>query len=171
MTAEPNDSQRRFTEALQSGAPPELDRGRLSRLLGLGMARAVEPADRLARRLSRPDGAAWLERQLASGALSQSSAVLARLASGGASLDELRELKARANQQLEEGSDTAWSDARLGSLAAYFLAVASALAHHGANITRQPPEKLAPLLERLAGAAPTAWRTLLEAAVVRLRQL
>lgn len=126
-------------------------------------------ADRLAERLERAEGPAWLRRALAGApfdALQNPEHELAH-APTAAGLEALNALKEAGKRHFESAPT---DDGRLVGTLAYFLAVAAARVHHDATISSQPPLEMAPALERIAAALPPPWVDLAAEAAVRLRR-
>jgi hypothetical protein len=126
----------------------------LSRLLRLGFSSERDLVDDLVERLRGPGGAAWFSEALRSGRLGPAAEIEAIIAEGGVPRDALRALKDRGNALLGRPPD---EESLHCGMAGYFLAIAAGLAHHGELLTRQPREKVDPILRKLAAAAPEPW--------------
>jgi len=142
------------------GGEAPLDSATVSRLLGMGMSEPRRPVDDLIERLGRRDGARWFRALLAAGPLGSGGADPERLlVEGKASLEIMRSLKESAKALFRERRDD--PEARLGSIAAYFLCVAAALVHHGTLICGRDRREVEEVLIDLGVAVPGGWGALL----------
>ena len=123
-------------------------------LLQLVLARSRNVAEELVLVLSGAEGGPRFGALLDHAWAGRAGAPEEKLAAGGATLDELRELKAAAKALFWKGSDR---DERVAAALAYFLALAAALAHHGALITGEDREDLARVFTDLAALSPAPW--------------
>jgi hypothetical protein len=145
---------------------PERDFGDLGeeqarRLLQMGMVRPFRPVDTLIERLGAPGGHEWFRKSLSAAPfstpfpgntdLSLSGGHV--LLSGRVMLNQLVGLKEAAKSQARAPD----RDERLTARAAYDLAIAAALAHHGRVITGQKRSELMLALTDLADALPEPW--------------
>ncbi len=143
--------------------PPDigpLGEDMVSRLLRLGQSgpRDDEPVDELVERISLPGGDRWILSALASSDLT-SGRLEDLLVKGAGNLDEIVSIKDRAKAIFNREKD---EDLRLLGLAAYLLAIAAGLTHHGTLITRQRREIVDSGLHRLSAVMPSPWKELLE---------
>lgn len=130
--------------------------------LGEFLSDARRPVDDLLARLRREADGDWLasglERRYGSDGARFEDVVIG----GSATADDLRSLK----QAAKDGFDTApRSGDRSLAVAAYFLAIAAALAHHRELITSQGRETIDPELDALAGWLPERWAAMVRKAL------
>ncbi|MEQ8766796.1 MAG: hypothetical protein RL885_22980 [Planctomycetota bacterium] len=134
---------------------------RISRLLRLGLEKEEGPARGLIQRLSGPKGAARFRELIHRPPFDLS--VTTGLLDGSLDLPALDRLKEKDKVLFSSGDD---SELRLTGMAAYFLAIAGALAHHGQNICSRPREEVDRLMLDLAEVAPEPWSELLARAAM-----
>jgi hypothetical protein len=140
------------------GENPALGHDSLTRLLQLGLRPGSRPVDELLDWLALDEGRAWFV------TWSQASG-RALLQSPPPALDALREFYGESKKLLARARI---KEDRVGALAAYFLANAAALAHHGQLLSSRSRDELVPVLSDLAAALPEPWDDLVERAVERL---
>ncbi len=128
---------------------------RVAGLLRMGMVGRQRVVDRLLDRLSLADGNAWFGRMLAMMSEAEGSIDLARIPDGATTVEELEGEKRRAKRIL---ASALAEDDRLRGTLLYFVAVAGALALHGARMSSQPDDVLEPVLLDLAEVGPPGWR-------------
>ncbi|MBL9002096.1 MAG: hypothetical protein JNK25_13270 [Phycisphaerae bacterium] len=143
----------------------EITRDQASTLLRIGLEGPRRAADDLADELEKCDGLRWFESQFRRPPFAELPHAGRLLLSGGTSLDALTALKERAKSLVKNPTTR---EEYLAGLAGYYLAIASAIAHHGARISRQPAEELEPVLQELAAVAPQPWSDLLLAAAKKV---
>lgn len=136
-----------------------------SSLLREGIAGPARPVDDLILRLERTDGERWLVDAIAR-LNSWMDFPVEHAHSGKMSLSQAEALKDVAKRRMTAESS---SDARLAGLLGYFIALGSALAHHGTLIASRSREEVDNALVDLAEACPDPWRSLLQDAVMRDR--
>lgn len=119
------------------------------------------PINHLKQRLDQPDGNDWLQARLLQAPFAPLLDAGSALLNGTLSLDELRALKDRAKAGFAPQQPL---DLRIASIAAYFLAIAAALAQHKVCITSQPPAELRSLLIDLAATVAEPWSSFLSSA-------
>ena len=132
-----------------------------SRLLQLGLSGPRRPVDGLVERLSQLDGHRWLESALSRGPACTFEDPESALIHGGATLDQLKEMKEDCKSLMKQSRD---QETRLIALAGYFLAIAAAMAHYENCICSREREELDPILLDLASVAPGDWSNLLSRA-------
>lgn len=132
-----------------------------SRMLRMGIAGPPRPIDPLIDRLSRDDGAAWLDAALATESMSALALAVSE-PDPGVPLDDLIAIK---NAGKEIAAKASSREASLQSMVGYFFSIAGALATHGENISSRTYEDLRPILIDLAAVAPPAWSLLFERAI------
>lgn len=120
---------------------------------GLAVAELIE-------RLHAPDGERWFARLLAAEPFRPFGPGARELLASGVAIERLVELKEAGKRHFKRAPAAA-NDARLHGLAAYCLAVAAALGHHGQPIGGRPRALLDPLFLELATAVPEPWSRLL----------
>jgi len=134
----------------------------LLRSPSLGAAREPEtPVLHLKQRLEQEDGGAWLRACLAKEPFAPLVDAERALTAGTLALAELEALKRRAKRGFGPEQPR---ELRLASIAAYFLAIAAALAHHRARLSSQPLADVRAILLDLATAIDEPWSSLLSAA-------
>lgn len=151
-----------------AGAPGELADATVTQLLALGVSRQQRPVDRLIERLAAPDGPGWFDLQTRTPTMSAGGDPAAGLARGAWGLVQVDRFKDTCKLKALTDPDTS---ARLTALAAYFIAIASAIVHHRRLITSQPPKELEEVLAELAGVTPEPWSGLFAQAVVELNSV
>lgn len=158
------------TERTDGGVTSEEFQGisslRVSRLLELGLSREREPIDGLVARLRASEGADWLRKAIESGGIGSRADWESIASPAGAPTSLLRAIKDRANDLLRDPAD---QDAFHAGMAGYFIAIAAGLAQHGELLTRQPREKLEPILRKLSEVAPSPWAPLFRRALDSLK--
>ncbi len=137
----------------------------VTQLLALGVTRQQRPVERLIERLVAPDGAGWFDLQTRTPIMSSCGDPAAGLVRGAWGLVQVDRFKDACKLKALTDPDTS---ARLTALAAYFIAIASAIVHHRRLITSQSPRELEEVLAELAGATPEPWSGLFAQAVVEL---
>jgi hypothetical protein len=145
------------------GPSDDYDGPRSYRLLKLGLTQPRRPIDELIERLSRDDGATWFLGLCQRQPLNLFGLANEALPGGRASVAQLTELKETGKRMLRESG----TDSRLIGMATYFLAVAAALANHGALICSRTREELDPVLLDLATVLPGQWSEMLGRATMR----
>ncbi len=131
----------------------------ISRLLKLGQS--PRPVDALIDRLSASDGHTWLGTNLERAFGAKCGPVTEKLTDPSTPVDELVMLKDLSKQHGRREGD----DAGLTAMAAYFLSVAAAVAHHGVLISSRSQTELTSVLEDLAVVVEPPFRELLLKAV------
>lgn len=134
-----------------------------SRMLRMGIEGPPRPIDPLLDRLSKDDGAAWLDAAMAKESLSALAALVGSR-DCEASLEELIAIKDAGKAIAAKASSR---EASLQSMVGYFFSIAAALALHRENISSRTHEDLRPILIDLASVAPPAWSQLFERAISR----
>lgn len=129
----------------------------LARLLKLGVRGPARPVDRLIERLSRPDSAAWLNDALREIAGSAGGSVEGTVLNGATHITALRSLKDRCKKAAAKGSP---GEEPLAPMLGYFMALASAMAHHNALISSVPRSEIEGVLLDLACVLPDPWAEL-----------
>jgi hypothetical protein len=140
---------------------PRLDDATVRRFLELGLAGPRRPVDDLVERLERHDGESWMQAVLEKGPPGLHGPATDLLVSGMATLEQLVSIKEKSKGLLRRDRET---DVRLAGMLSYFLAIAAALVHHGAQISGRSREELTPVLLDLASATPSPWCELLAGA-------
>jgi hypothetical protein len=151
-------------DGIQEGIPV-VDAGTASTLLRLGLDQR-RPVDRLIRRLSATDGAAWLDSALGWGPMQGMASPRDVLLGGGADLDLLKRIKERGKAIVKSAVS---NDEQVAGLAGYFFAVAAALRWHGTLIANRAPGEVAEILLDVAAVAPQPYQDLLSQAAMALR--
>ncbi len=144
------------------GESRDLTDSQASQLLRMGISGPRRPVDDVIDRLGEPDGAEWFNALMAT-ATGRSGGV--RAFEDRLSVEELVAVKERAKTSVVEAVT---KDEAAAATAAYFVAVAMALVHHGAMISSQPRDELTAVLADLAAAAAAPWAELLMEAALRL---
>ncbi len=129
------------------------------------MDEPVRPIDILLERLSRADGAEWLESALQNGPASAFGSARTYLADGQASLEQLSFMKQQSKRLLADRQD---SPSRLRATIGYFFSIASALAHYQEVITARSSQELRPVLDDLAAVTPPTWSAMFQLAAASL---
>lgn len=126
-------------------------------LLRLGLSDPPRPVDELIERLRAADGASWLATTLERGPLAGVGNATDVLVEGRCTPEQLRTVKdeARAMSKKSDARD------RLAGIAAYFLAIAAGLRHHGTLLTSRDRAAVNEVLLDLAEAAPDPFSGLL----------
>lgn len=134
-----------------------------SRLLRLGMADERRPVDDLIDGLKAKEaGPRTLIELLERPGLIDPGQADGMLIQGEAGIDHLQGLKQRGKICYKNAD----SDAeRMAGLAAYFLAIGAALAHHGKLICSRSREELDQVLLDIAEVAPEPWDEMLNKAI------
>ncbi len=132
----------------------------ISRMLRLGISRTrrERPVDELLERLCMPGADAWIRDALGS-ASPLGPSLQEELVDGKADLDRVKAIKDIGKSIYRKEKD---DDVRLAGLAAYFAAIAAALAHHAALTTSIEPDKLEKVLPEISAVMPEPWKGLLE---------
>ncbi len=137
---------------------------RASSMLRLSLHGPRNAADDLVEHLESQDSIKWLTDVWAVPPLSRFTCNSEGLLAGQASLALLNTLKDQGKEMVKRPLDRA---GYMTGLTVYYIAIASALTHHGASITRTPREELKQILIEIASVCPAKWRELFEQAASR----
>jgi hypothetical protein len=135
-----------------------------SLMLKLGLPGPRNAADDLVNFLESLEGPAWAARVIEEPPFNANRAATASLFTSKVPLESLQALKEAGKEMVKRPTTRS---VYLAGLAAYYLAIASALLHHGQVITRTPRAELNQILIELASVAPAPWRELFVAAASR----
>lgn len=127
-------------------------------LLRLGLVGPRRPIDDLADRLADTGSSGWLDATLEIGATAAIGSGRSTLVVGTPSIEDLKKIKNEGKRRYRFADSV---DGRLGGLAIYFVAIASALVHHRANICSRSPQVLHDALVDLAAVASGPWSDML----------
>jgi hypothetical protein len=139
-----------------------------SRLLSIGLAAERRPVEALIDALEDGEPDVVLRRLLAQVKVQGPSGPIdiARVVLGDApSVADLKLIKEAGKKSASEPGASGTSPVRLAGLAAYFLALAAALARHGKLISGQTRDQVDEALLELGSALADPWRGLILAAV------
>lgn len=142
----------------------DISQQRASSMLRLSLHGPRNAADDLVEHLESHDAITWLNGLWSFPPLSTSTFTSEALLAGHASLPALSTLKDKGKEMVKRPLD------RVGymtGLTVYYIAIAAALSHHGASITRTPRDELKQILIEIASVCPAKWRELFEHAASR----
>jgi hypothetical protein len=157
------------TQSMENTLP---DARTTSALLRAGRKGPMRPADELAARLEKADSNQWLQIALHSAVpgIDAGASVEDMLCGGKADPSQLATLKDHGKRLLKNAMT---DNERVTGLAAYFLAIAAALQHHGTLVGARnesgPREELQDVLLDLAASAQEPWSTMLGEAALRAK--
>lgn len=144
----------------------QLDSSQATRLLKLGISGPKRRVDPLIDRLRSSAGKAWFAGIFKKAPFATLADPVDRLAEGRATLDEIVAFKDAAKHAVTKATG---SDTELAGVAAYYMAIAAALAHHGSLISSVNRPELDAVLLDLAEVLPSPWSELASrAALVKL---
>ena len=146
-----------------TNAGDSLSANAVSRLLPLGLSQPAGPVADLIERLSEPDGLDWLMHTLEHGPMREAGSSAKACADGSATLEDLERIKDRAKRAMKRAETR---QEMLSAALAYFLTIASGMAHHDAVLTSQPRNQVDQALVDLSDVLPTPWSELLQEAAL-----
>lgn len=141
----------------------QLDSSQATRLLKLGLTGPKRRVDPLLDRLSSTAGKSWFAAVLKRPPFAGLGSPADALAKGDASLDQLVAFKDAAKKVVTTAGGP---DAELTGVAAYYLAIAAALAHHNSLISSVNRLELDAVLLDMAEVLPSPWAELVSKAAL-----
>lgn len=141
----------------------QLDSSQATRLLKLGLAGPKRRVDPLLERLSSTAGKSWFAAVLKRPPFAGLPSPVDTLARGQGSLEQLVAFKDAAKQVVTTASGP---DAELTGVAAYYLSIAAALAHHNSLISSVNRPELDAVLLDMAEVLPSPWAELVSKAAL-----
>lgn len=135
----------------------QLDSSSATRLLKLGISGPKRRVDPLIERLRSTAGKAWFAGMLKRPPFAGLREPVEQLVQGRASLDEIVAFKDAGKQAVTTAPG---ADAELTGVAAYYLAIAAAMAHHNSLISSVNRPELDAVLLDLAEVLPSPWSEL-----------
>lgn len=155
----PDDSKGIFTSFVRAQplGGSDAENAIAARLLKLGVRGPTRPVDRLIERLSRTDRGVWLDDAIREVSGSSTETVSVLTLTPSTPLGSIRALKDRCKRQAAKGLP---GQEPLEPMLGYFIALAAAMAHHGALISSVPRSEIEGVLLDLACVLPDPWADL-----------